>query len=531
MSHARRAGLATVLALVAGGLVLAALPGSPAGVRWRGVALLWWYGLLLAPLAGVVATLAPPPRRAPGPAAGLWASPALLLPLAAHTFAGGPAGPLIGLAAALAPLVAALAPVRGPLGLPRPAVAAVVSASAALLVAANVRGVVEVTTALGGAPGVGLAVAAATAALALAVRARGVWAVLPTGGVLALAAVLAGVALATAMTPAAAWRTAASRPAVVFPERSPWLTDGGLVRAPTTLPVAEPQRLWAASASTWRLRDGDGAVPVRDWPVAAGDSVVLRPGDAVTLPAGARVRFEPGRRVPGSPPSGPAWAEGSAQPTVSGRLAGLGAAVTLPAGAAALLGRAAGSAPVGGALLGAGAAVLAAGWGLYAAAAAPDLALAGPAAAVFVGLPAAVAAAGRALAVVTAGALLLLLAATLAAVADLLRRAAGARRSGPPAGWLTGAVLALGFILALSGLAPWRALTLGLGLAGSVLVPPALVQGDGPRRAAAFTGLGAFVALVAAGATLAAPAAVFDYPALVAAPLGWAAGWVAAGRR
>jgi hypothetical protein len=64
-----------------------------------------------------------------------------------------------------------------------------------------------------------------------------------------------------------------------------------------------------------------------------------------------------------------------------------------------------------------------------------------------------------------------------------------------------------------------------------VLVPSALVETGGPRRVAALTGLGAFAALAAAGAALAVPAAVFEYPALVAAPLGWAAGWVAAGRR
>lgn len=529
MSHARRAGLAIVLALVAGGVVLAALPRAAAGVRWGGVALLWWYGLLVAPLAAAVVTLALASRRAPGPAAGLWTSPALLLPLATHTFAGGPAAPLAGLAAAVAPLVAALAPVRGPTGLPRTVVAAVVSASAALVVAANVRVVAEVTAALGGAPGVGAAVAAVAALLALAVRARAACAVLP--GVLALAAALVGVALATAMTPAGAWRVAASRPAIVFPERSPWLTEGGLVRAPTTLTVAEPQRLWAASASTWRLHDGDGGGLVRDWPVSAGDAVPLRPGDTVTLPAGARVRFEAGRRVPGASASGPAWADDPGR-GAAGLLSAVGATVTLLAGAAALLGRSAGSAPAGGALLGAGAALLAAGWGIYAAAAAPDLRLAGLSAAPFVGLPGAVAGSGgRMLAAVLVGALALLLAAALGVAADLGGRAGPGRRAGSRTWWLGAAVVAGGFALSWTGLAPWRALGLGLGLAGSVLVPPALVQGDGPRRAAALTGFGAFAALAAAGAALAAPAAVFDYPALVAAPLGWAAGWVAAARR
>ena len=80
MTHARRAGLATVLALAAGGLALAALPQA-ATVRLGGVALLWWYGLLWAPLAAAAAVV-PVVTQRPGPAAALWVGPALLLPMA-----------------------------------------------------------------------------------------------------------------------------------------------------------------------------------------------------------------------------------------------------------------------------------------------------------------------------------------------------------------------------------------------------------------------------------------------------------------
>jgi hypothetical protein len=532
MTHARRAGLGILLALIGAGVNLAVLPALPATVRWHGVALLWWYGLVLAPAAGALVTIYLAQRSSPVPAVGLWAGPALLLPLAAQVFAGGPAAPLAAVVAVLAPFVAVLAPVRGEVGLPRPFVAAVVCVAAGLLAAAHLRAAAEAAATLGVPTWLGLAVSATAAAAALVLRSRGACEALLVAGVLALAGVVVGVALGAGMTPAAAWRRAASRPAVVFPDESPWLTGGGVVRAPTTLVVREPQRLVAASAATWQVRDRDDESGLRDWRLSAGDSIALRPGDAVSLPAGARVKFESGRRVPGAPPSGPAWADGPVRTVGSAALSALGTAVTLTPGAAALLGRAA----AGGLLtmpVAATAVLLAAAGGLYAAAAAPDLGLGGPSVACFVGLPAAAVPGlgGRVLTVVMVLGLALLLAAALAPAADLGRRA-WSRRGREPRRWSAGvAVVAGGLLLSSAPVAPGRLLALGLGLAGAVLVPPALVRGTVPRRVAGFTGLGAFVALAGAAAVLAVPAPVGDAPALVAVPLGWAAGWVAAGRR
>jgi hypothetical protein len=80
----------------------------------------------------------------------------------------------------------------------------------------------------------------------------------------------------------------------------------------------------------------------------------------------------------------------------------------------------------------------------------------------------------------------------------------------------------------------WRILLLGLGVAASAVAAPALAGGS--RRAAlvgSAAGLVAFAAL-AAGELPPWAVALGRYPALVAAPLGWAlarAGRVAAARR
>src|SRR5262249_2156528 len=74
-----------------------------------------------------------------------------------------------------------------------------------------------------------------------------------------------------------------------------------------------------------------------EWRMVPGDSLALRSGDQVLLPAGAGVRFESGRRVPGAPISGVAWADATASSALDGLLAAAGAAGTLGGGGPKLL--------------------------------------------------------------------------------------------------------------------------------------------------------------------------------------------------
>jgi hypothetical protein len=58
MMDRRRVGITTLLLLLAGGLAVVSIPLDAGAVRFRGVSLLWWYSGLLAPLLGVVVTVA-----------------------------------------------------------------------------------------------------------------------------------------------------------------------------------------------------------------------------------------------------------------------------------------------------------------------------------------------------------------------------------------------------------------------------------------------------------------------------------------
>ncbi len=57
----RAAGAVLLLALLAGFLVLAALPDQLAEIRVAGLSLLWWYGGLIAPVLSVLVTAAGAP--------------------------------------------------------------------------------------------------------------------------------------------------------------------------------------------------------------------------------------------------------------------------------------------------------------------------------------------------------------------------------------------------------------------------------------------------------------------------------------
>jgi len=53
----RSTGVLVSSLLLAGFLLLGALPNQTASIRLGGLSLLWWYGGVLAPVAGVVAAI------------------------------------------------------------------------------------------------------------------------------------------------------------------------------------------------------------------------------------------------------------------------------------------------------------------------------------------------------------------------------------------------------------------------------------------------------------------------------------------
>src|SRR5262249_17395784 len=123
-----------------------------------------------------------------------------------------------------------------------------------------------------------------------------------------------------------------------------------------------------------RVYPWEGNEAPRDVP--SGVEVVLRPGDRLVVAAGSRVRFEPGRRIPGAPASGPDWVAPPGPVADGGMLAGL--AVTLMLCALGLAGVAGALAP-GRRTARAGASLVVLGvalsllWGLYAAWLTPEI--------------------------------------------------------------------------------------------------------------------------------------------------------------
>ena len=81
----RRVGVAGLLGLLAGALLLMSAPGNPGALRVAGIGLLWWYGAVIAPLAAVLLVIVVQ-RLSPGPASrrpvalavAAWMSPVLL---------------------------------------------------------------------------------------------------------------------------------------------------------------------------------------------------------------------------------------------------------------------------------------------------------------------------------------------------------------------------------------------------------------------------------------------------------------------
>lgn len=455
-------------------------------------------------------------------ASAAWLQPALVVAVAFRVAAGEADAPWLALTALVAPLVALLA--SGRPSSRNPVVAVVAAVAVTLLLGADFLVAADVATLLGASRWHGVALAALPAlAVAAWAPARRVspWALAVAAAVLLL--VPAAVALAAGAMPWSAWHRSGVRGALTFSDGSAWVTGGERFARATTLRFAEGQRVVALAPGVYRVVERDAATPtVREWRLASGEALTLRPGDELTVEAGARVRFEAGRRVPGAPASGITWADAPAR---GPRMlpAALGALVTLLGGALALVpqarrGRVAVAGPA--VLLAVMMAALA--WGVYAAAV-PDLVLAGAWPAPLLRLPALALgpAAGLPLAALSGLALIVMLATAALALRERLARASS------PAPELWVAVIVAATALAAWSFDPWRVLTLALGLAAAAWAPARLAPSTTGALAGPIVGGVTFVTLAAlpilASGTPAWLEALARYPALVAMPLGWLA--------
>src|SRR5262244_2984671 len=116
----RRVGVAGLLSLLAGALVLMVAPGNPGALRLAGIGLFWWYAAVAAPLASVLLVAAvqcsvpaSASRRPMALAIAGWASPMLLALVAAGAFSGEADAPALALAVLVAPLLAFVVPAGG----------------------------------------------------------------------------------------------------------------------------------------------------------------------------------------------------------------------------------------------------------------------------------------------------------------------------------------------------------------------------------------------------------------------------------
>jgi hypothetical protein len=518
MTDARRAGVVVLLLLLAGAVAAAAFPQLGA-VRLGGVALAWWYGVVAAPL--VAALIALVVHRGGPRSVAAWMSPALVGALLARVFAGEPSALALALVGAAAPLLAPLAP--RPLSGHDRVTTTLIAASAGLVLGGSLLVAADVAQLLGVERWPAVAVTPTLASRAL----------LP--GILALAVPLVAIPLLGGPTPWGAWTAVAARPALVFAEASPGTTKGVRVLEPTTLAFSEPHRVTAMSEGLYRVlaREGDQEA-VREWRLTPGDALTLRPGDRLDLTVGMQVRFEAGRRVPGAAPSGAAWAETRGVDPVADAAEVLGAVMSLVGGAAVLLARRrwrARETPTKAARTAAIVAALGP-WvlvlvtvcaGVYGAFAAPELALGAPGIAPLLGLPGVLPGApwDRPL----LAAILVGLGALLVATAAGLRRHVVPhtllKTMATPAFWiLIGTTTA---VVLIGPEDPWRALSLGCGLAASAVAAPALAgAGSWARLAGAVVGAGAFAGLALGLGGVGLPEVVAAYPVLVAAPLAFA---------
>jgi len=465
----------------------------------------------------------------------VWLTPALWLQMPALIAGRGPDGLWLALALALAPLVALASRSRAP----APAEAETAFPVAALLLAvglllwANLALAGDAAVWLGEPRWRGIATVGAGALLLVAWRGAGraVPALLLVAA-LALGPPLLELARVAGVGPRAAWERVATQSAFRFPPSSPWVTEGRdlrLVHGGAALDFEEEHRLTAPVGGRLTALTVDGDRPSEtEWALAPGQSVVLRAGDRLQSGSTARVRFEADKQVPGSPPSGMAWAAGN--PPDWPRCAGL--LVTIVFGAIAL-GRAGGRISrsevawlAGGGLV---ALFWSQAWAIYSILTSPDLFLGGLTAERLLAFPAPVPESIR-----SASQSCLLLAGFagfLASSVALRERIAALDRTGDGAigrdlGVWAG-VFAIAGLAALWPVDGWSIARLGLGAAAASLGAARLVSHRlaSPAGAAVAGSLGliAFAAIAVAGRLRAGDegwiGAIVAYPALVAVPL------------
>jgi hypothetical protein len=457
-----------------------------------------------------------------------WVGPAALLGLAWLACVGDATAPLALALVGLAPLVAFARPADADV---TPSLVGPAVVGLAAVVASNTAVAAEYVR-IGGVPRV-LAAVLAIAIVAIAVTWRGgpAWRVAAPLAVGLLLVSVGGIAVTTAIPPWRAWSQVASRPALVFSERSGWVTHGRPVAAATTMVFEEPHRVTAITAGVYRVIERNGtADTMHERRLEPGESLVVRAGDRLAVEAGMRVRFERGKRVPGVAASGVLWADPDARRGLGALGRALGLALTLVGGAMAVVAPIAPPTTRGAAVavtLPAIAALSAAAGGVYAVYLAPDVVIGATLVAPLHELPVLAIDGYRAASVgaMLGAGVLGLTAASAWAIAVRTRRLAsiGATRW-PRSGRMVTAVLiaaaAVGALLPLDG---WRLLLLALGFLACVTAAPAVASAG--ARATTIGGVtGALVFIVLAlGAGRLGLAVLAAYPALLAAPAAWGA--------
>lgn len=472
------------------------------------------------------------------PVLGAWLAPAGWLAVSSLLLTDAPAGLWVGLLLVLGPLAAlSIRPDgrgRGQDDEPSVFARSVGMAVHGMLLCANLALAGDIASALGGPRWHGIALAVGGSLLVTAWprahRVRAVLVVLSVGG---LAVSLLALALASGFGPLDAWEAVAGRGALRFGADSESVAEGRVV-GPFRQPILfeEEHRVTAPDGGAIRLvtRDGDKTVQ-RSLTLGAGQVLTLRPGDALLAEAPVRLRFEARRRVPGTPPSGVAWADGQR----GGWAGSLGLAVTLLGGAIGLL--AAGDGPrlarrgmtvVGGGLL--AALLWAEGWAVYSLLLAPEVFVGGLTPARLVEVP--LLALGRSPAARLAQIALIVavFVGVVAAARGWLDLGGAPHRAGGSEGArhmsLRGLVIVIAGLASLWPAEPWPLMLLALGAGASALGPAALSAAPAGRAVVVAGALGLLVfAAVGVAAWLYPPrgealAAVGRFPALAALPVG-----------
>ena len=342
-------GVLVLLALLAAPPLLALLLYDVGAIRVAGLSFEWWYVGMIAPLLAVVSPSPSPDAAVFAPTGmtdavrllAVWLTPALWLAMPAIILARGPEGLWIALTLTAAPLVALV--MNGRAGLARTDGRwifrrVVLFAVAGIMIWANVVIAGDVAEWLG-APrwhAIGVAVLVAWLATAWRGAGRGLIA-LWLAGLIGLGVPLVELVRHAGIDPLAAWERVATQTGFRFPASSVWVTSGrtfGASGGRASVVFTEEHSVTAPSGGLLR---GHSAAAARgsdqEWRLSPGQSVTLRTGDRLEAPTAIPLRFEAGKRVPGAPPSGMAWAAWS--PVDGWRALGLG--LTLVMGAVALL--------------------------------------------------------------------------------------------------------------------------------------------------------------------------------------------------